>query len=105
MIELSIAIVVIGILVGGVVLGGKIMDRARLAKISSELSQIKQAFLIFNDIYASVPGDYSGMVESAVTCESGSENDYSKENLVCVGNGNGKIEGADTNATECTRAY
>ena len=58
MIELSIVIVIIGILVGGVVLGSKVMERARLAKVSSELSQIKQAFMMFDDTYISVPGDY-----------------------------------------------
>ena len=60
LIELSIVIVIIGILVGGVVLGGKVIDRARLAKFATELSDINRAVVLFQDTYNALPGDYSG---------------------------------------------
>ena len=60
LIELSIVIVIIGILVGGVVLGGKVIDRARLAKFATELSDIKRAVVLFQDTYNAIPGDYDG---------------------------------------------
>ena len=93
LVELSIVIVIIGIIVGGVVLGSKVIDRARLAKVSSELSQIKQAYMMFDDTYVSVPGDYSGTTESATVCTTA--NTGFDENNVCKGNGNGRIEGSN----------
>ena len=60
LIELSIVIVIIGILVGGVVLGGKVIDRARLAKFATEVSDINRAVILFQDTYNAMPGDYNG---------------------------------------------
>ena len=51
LIELSIVIVIIGILVGGVVLGGKVIDRARLAKFATELADVNRAVVLFQDAY------------------------------------------------------
>ena len=61
LIELSIVIVIIGILVGGVVLGGKVIDRARLAKFATELSDVNRAVMLFQDTYNALPGDYNGV--------------------------------------------
>ena len=89
LIELSIVIVIIGILVGGVVLGGKVIDRARLAKFATELSDIHRAVILFQDTYNAFPGDYAG---------TGSDNGCAAYNSwttwpnICSGNGDGKIE-------------
>ena len=61
LIELSIVIVIIGILVGGVVLGGKVIDRSRLAKFATELSDVNRAIVLFQDTYNAWYGDYNGV--------------------------------------------
>ena len=102
LIELSIVIVIIGIIVGGVVLGSKVIDRARLAKVSSELSQIKQAYMMFDDTYVSVPGDYSGTTESATSCADATAANAFAAATVCSGDGDGKIEGTFSTSAACT---
>ena len=88
LIELSIVIVIIGILVGGVVLGGKVIDRARLAKFATELSDINRAVILFQDTYNAMPGDYDG-VGSNQGCAS--HNSWATWPNICGGNGNGII--------------
>ena len=88
LIELSIVIVIIGILVGGVVLGGKVIDRAKLAKFATEISDINRAVILFQDTYNAMPGDYSG---------TGSNNGCTNYQTwtawpnICSGNGDGLI--------------
>ena len=85
LIELSVIILIIGILTAGVSSGGKVLERAKLVKLSIELSNVQQAFLLFNDTYNAVPGDYSG---------SGSDVNCGQNSLleICSGDGDGKIE-------------
>ena len=87
LIELSIVIVIIGILVGGVVLGGKVIDRARLAKFATELSDINRAVVLFQDTYNAWPGDYAGTGTYA--------SDHAKctgSPFLCSGDGDGEIK-------------
>jgi len=89
LIELSIAIVIIGILVGGIVLGGKIVAQSKFAKLISEFQTILTATNLFKDNYLAYPGDYNG-AKSKFNCHT--DNSYSTSNLiVCPGNNDGKI--------------
>ena len=98
LIELSIVIVIIGILVGGVVLGGKVIDRARLAKFATELSDINRAVILFQDTYNAMPGDYDGTGSKQPSTNACTETN--EENAggsaawpnICPGNGDGKID-------------
>ena len=90
LIELSIVIVIIGILVGGVVLGGKVIDRARLAKFATELSDAHRAVILFQDTYNALPGDYNG-VGGNQGCTNATSVDWSTWPNICLGNGDGKI--------------
>ena len=93
LIELSIVIVIIGILVGGVVLGGKVIDRARLAKFATEVSDINRAVMLFQDTYNAWPGDYNGVGStqpSANACPATIV--YTQWPNICSGDANGKIQ-------------
>ena len=79
LIELSIVIVIIGILVGGVVLGGKVIDRARLAKFATEISDIKRAVFLFRETYNAWYGDYNGPGSTNVVDQNGNIQDCSTE--------------------------
>ena len=60
LIELSIVIVILGILIGGVVLGGKVIEAAKLGKFASELASLNRAIVLYQDSYNALPGDYTG---------------------------------------------
>ena len=101
LIELSIVIVIIGILVGGVVLGGKVIDRARLAKFATEVSDINRAVILFQDTYNAMPGDYSGVGSNdgctafpdAASVSNASHAGHTAWPNICSGDSNGKIDG------------
>ena len=94
LIELSIVIVIIGILVGGVVLGGKVIDRARLAKFATELSDINRAMILFQDTYNAWPGDYAGVTGVGDCTATGDATIGGSATwpYICPGDGDGKIE-------------
>ena len=104
LIELSIVIVIIGILVGGVVLGGKVIDRARLAKFATELADVNRAVILFQDTYNAMPGDYNGTGSENTTHTAGCGTTVATKNAaavnytawpnICPGDGNGKINSA-----------
>ena len=108
LIELSIVIVIIGILVGGVVLGGKVIDRARLAKFATELSDINRAVILFQDTYNAMPGDYNGVgtyAASHANCVGfttpaaanfPTDAGHQAWPNICSGNANGVIEASGT---------
>jgi prepilin-type N-terminal cleavage/methylation domain-containing protein len=77
LIELSIVIVVIGLIVGGIVIGKSLVRSARLRGALDECQRYKQAVGNFSDKYKALPGDFSG----ATALWSGTAN----------GDGNGRI--------------
>lgn len=59
LIELAIALVIIGLVVGGVLLkGGELVESARLKAVLSQINEIRVAVATFQDRYNSLPGDY-----------------------------------------------
>src|SRR4030095_6337542 len=82
MIEISIVLVISGLIIQMVVKGQELIHNARVHDIITQQTESEQAFLAFQDRFRAVPGDYP----SAST------------NLNCAptpcldGNGNGRIE-------------
>lgn len=59
LIELAIALVIIGLIVGGILLkGGDLIDSARLKTVLSQVNEIRMAVTTFQDRYNALPGDY-----------------------------------------------
>lgn len=56
LIEMSISILVIGILTTGVMVGRTIIDKAKIQSISSDLMQLKKNYQLFKSTYGLVPG-------------------------------------------------
>lgn len=98
LIELSIAIIVIGVLVGGIVLGGKIIEQSKFAKFLSEFQSVNTAINLFKDNYKAYPGDYNGVKatqqESGQTCSVDSRDvtDLTRWPNVCPGNNDGTMD-------------
>ena len=79
LIELSIVLVLIGLLIGGVLKGQELIASTRLKMAVSQVDAIKAAFNIFQDKYSAIPGDYSRA------------RDFISADIINQGNGNGII--------------
>src|SRR4051812_32032817 len=59
LIEMSIVLVIIGLIVGGILKGQELIDSARQKNVMSQIDQIKSGVTTFTDRYKGYPGDYS----------------------------------------------
>ncbi len=57
LIELAIVLVVVGFLLGAILQGQSVLYNARLQRISSDMRQYAQSFLLYYDRYGMYPGD------------------------------------------------
>lgn len=80
LVEISIALLIIGILVAGILKGQDLLENARLKSLVSQVNEYRIATNVFQDRYGALPGDYAKASQYI---------DPSLSN----GNDNGKIEG------------
>lgn len=80
LVELSMALLVIGLIVGGILKGQDLLESARLRSVRSQVDGYRLAVRLFLDRYGALPGDYAEAAEHI---------DTSLHN----GKGNEKIEG------------
>jgi prepilin-type N-terminal cleavage/methylation domain-containing protein len=91
LLELSIALVIIGLLVGGVLAGRNLITAAKYNSIASEFQGYQKAISSFYDIYHGLPGDLSTAAQiwgQRPSCSSLYSGD---DPGVCNGTGDGKI--------------
>ena len=85
LVELSIVIVIIGLIVAGVTAGASLVKSAKLRNIVSEVNQYKTALYAFKFQYNAMPGDISNATAYwGVTAHNGNRNgsiDTDNENL------------------------
>jgi prepilin-type N-terminal cleavage/methylation domain-containing protein len=93
LVELSIVIVIIGLIVGGVVAGSNMIQSARLKSVIAEFKSYQTAVNMFRDKYDYLPGDlptaYSYWPNAGCT-NVGFDTDACLNG--CNGNGNGLIQ-------------
>lgn len=58
LIELAIALIIMGFLIGGVLKGRELIESARLKRIVSQLTEYQLATRTFIDRYDALPGDF-----------------------------------------------
>jgi prepilin-type N-terminal cleavage/methylation domain-containing protein len=92
LIELSIVLIIIGLLVAGVSSGSKLIEQARIGKAVSALKDFKGSYLTFMLTYEKTPGDMNNAVEffGATTAN---------------GDGNSQIEAAAAATSESLLAW
>lgn len=102
LVELSIVLVILGLLVGGVLSGQSLIRAAELRSVSTDLSKINTAFYTFRDKYFALPGDMSNATQfwgaahaTPATCRTTS----SATAATCDGNGDGLIVTLDGGTT------
>lgn len=59
LIELAIALIVIGIILGGILKGHELIENARLKKTISQITHYQMAIATFMDQYEALPGDFA----------------------------------------------
>lgn len=92
LVELSIVLVILGLLVGGILTGQNLIRAAELRSITSEVDKYKTAFYVFRDKYFYLPGDMPNAFSfwgAAAGCTNTTVTDAI--NGGCNGNGDGTI--------------
>lgn len=86
LIELSIVLVIVGLLIAALDIGSKMVKQAEIRKIISELEEIKIAVDTFRSAYSGLPGDLPDASNYMPGCASGGVG-----NVNCNGNGDGLV--------------
>lgn len=81
LVELAIALMVIGLLIGGVLKGQELIENARITRVVKDLNDYDAAVMIFRGAYNALPGDIRNPTRIP-NCDSAPCN-----NVVGVGNG------------------
>lgn len=107
LVELSIVLVILGLLVGGVLTGQSLIRAAELRAVSTEYSRYVTAMQTFRDKYFALPGDMTNATAfwgtahaTPATCRT----TQGSGTATCDGDGNGLIQGA-VGADEHFRAW
>jgi prepilin-type N-terminal cleavage/methylation domain-containing protein len=88
LIELSIVLLIIGLIIGGITAGSSLIQQAKLRAVLSEVNQYKTAFNAFKIQFNSLPGDITtaySFWSNAAICANG------VKPAGCNGNGDGYI--------------
>lgn len=108
LVELSLVLVIVGILTGGILAGQSIISASRLRNISSDFQTYATAANAFSDKYKAIPGDFAGGTEiwgrmyGTGSCVTWSNDAVNSVTGVCDGNGSNNLTypGAATDSGE-----
>lgn len=97
LVELSIVLVILGLLIGGILTGQNLVRAAELRRVPTEFQAYQTAVYLFKDKYLAIPGDmrnaiqFWGAADSApVTCLTTA----GTGKQTCNGDGDGRIDNA-----------
>jgi hypothetical protein len=71
LLDVAVAVVIVSLLLSSVVRGNELIESAHTKRISTEISNITAAFLIYQDRYRSIPGDDAGATMRWAEAKSG----------------------------------
>ncbi|MBS7532299.1 prepilin-type N-terminal cleavage/methylation domain-containing protein [Ancylobacter sonchi] len=97
LVELSIVLVILGLLTGGILAGQSLIRAAELRAVTTEYQRWVTSTQTFRDKYLAVPGDFRdatrfwGRQTSSADCISNSGSAVNTTTGVCDGNGNGLV--------------
>jgi prepilin-type N-terminal cleavage/methylation domain-containing protein len=92
LIELSIVLVILGLLSGGILAGQSMIRAAELRSVTSDFQRYSTATYSFRDKYFAYPGDMADALRFWPNCAAIGTN-------VCYGDGDGMVEDSPTSAT------
>lgn len=113
LVELSIVLVILGLLTGGILSGQALIRAAELRSVSTELPRHHAALMTFRDKYQSLPGDTLNATRFWGSINTGGTNgncsapaaDQGSGTQTCNGNGDGRIGLCGSDCYERFRAY
>lgn len=97
LIELSIVLVILGLLAGGILAGQSLIRAAELRSITSEYQRYQAAGHTFRDKYMAIPGDMTnatrfwGRANTTADCVTNSSAAVNASTGTCDGDGDGRI--------------
>jgi hypothetical protein len=106
LVEMSIILVIVGLLVGGVMVGKTLIRSAALRGVASEYQRFNTAMQNFREQYSSLPGDLANATHYwgvATTCPGDST--HTSLTGTCNGNGNDQVESSAPNSVETLRFW
>lgn len=86
LVELAIALVIVGLLLGGVLKGQELLENARISATLTQTKSIESASILFKDTYGYLPGDMLNATTRLPDC--------TPEKVCMDGNGDGRISDA-----------
>ena len=93
LVELSIVLVILGLLTGGILAGQSLIRGAELRAVGTEYARWRTATQAFRDKYFGLPGDLTNATAFWGTMPGGCPNNARPvQTTTCNGNGNGRIE-------------
>lgn len=106
LVELSIVLVILGLLVGGVLAGQSLIRASELRAVSTETQKIVTAMHTFRDRYFMMPGDFNRAEDVWGTDPDGCpvHTTRTSKRQTCNGNGSGTLASA-TGQSEMFRAW
>lgn len=107
LVELSIVLVILGLLTGGILAGQSLIRAAELRSVSTQYQQILSAVQSFRDKYMALPGDMRNATSfwgTAANCP-GTSAQGSTTPATCNGDGDGMIEPTTTASNETFRLW
>lgn len=105
LVELSIVLVILGLLVGGVLSGQSLIRASELRAVTEEFSRYKAAIGTFRDKYFAIPGDMTNATAFWTTAAACPGISTTAAGGTCNGDGNGQITNVATNANEPFRFW
>lgn len=82
LVELSIVLVIIGLLVGGILVGQNLIESAKLNAFVRQMQQIDAAASLFKDKFRSIPGD-NDLVRAAIRNNNGPMIPTKNDGILC----------------------
>lgn len=105
LVELSIVLVILGLLTGGILSGQSLIKAAEMRKVTTSATQLQTSIYTFRDKYMALPGDMTNAYRFWGTQAGCTDTTLTTANLTgCNGNGNGRIDDL-TDGGEDLRAY
>ena len=107
LVELSIVLVILGLLVGGILAGQSLIRASELRSVTTQHSRFITAIHSFRDKYFALPGDFTKATDfwgTAANCP-GNASQGSTSALTCNGNGDGMIMTSAPNSNETYRFW
>ena len=98
LIELSIVLIIIGLILGSIVVGRSVVANFKIRSVVQDISKFNTAVESFKSIYGALPGDYS-----TATTQFGATDSHG--NVILNGNGDGAIGNATLTSAENLAAW